>query len=98
MSIQLYVSKFDFLCCGQQKLISVWIHYNKSTGGLYWRTVTMEMIDSRRHFKALRQPHKLQLDLNTTAPPRTKTQIPIRQNGFDFTNGLFGDAFVGLMY
>lgn len=97
MRIQLYVSKCDFLCCGQQKLRCVWIHY-KSTGGLYCRTVTMEMIDSRRHFKALRQPHKLRLDLNTTVPPRTETQIPIRENRFDFTNGLFGGAFMGLMF
>lgn len=100
LSIQLYVSKCDILCSGQQKLRSVWLwkHYNKSTGGLYCRMVTMEMIDSRRHFKALQQPHKLRLDPNTTAPPGTKTQIPIRENGFDFTNGLFVGAFMGLMF
>lgn len=58
-------------------------------------TVTMEMIDSRRHFKASLQPHKPRLDLNTTAPPKTKKQIPIRENAYDFTNG---SAFMGLMF
>lgn len=75
----------DFLCSGQQMLRSVWRHYNQSTGGLHCKTVTVEMIDSRRHFKASLQPHKPRLDLNTMAPPRKKTQIPIRENRYGFT-------------
>lgn len=73
-------------------------HYNQSTGGLHCKTVTMEMIDSRRHFKASLQPHKPRLDLNTTAPPRTKTQIPIRENRYGLTYSVCGSDFMGLMF
>lgn len=92
------MSVSDFLCSGQQMLRSVWRHYNQSTGGLHCKTVTMEMIDSGRHFKASPQPHKPQLDLSTTVPPRTKTQILVRENGYGFTYSICSSAFMGLMF